>query len=172
MATHSNTLAWKTPRTEEPGRLQSMGSQRARHDWATSLSFFLFSHLNYIIGLLKCLPWLPVLSLQNPLQCTLTIKDLLQLQCSPCLYVLLFPFLLLRSLIWLFKFNLALRSRFQLLVQGLNLSDLFNLLLSLPFLGSYNCIYPVLLCAVICRRTKQFNYNLWKYPVFFSCIKK
>ena len=37
MATHSSTLAWKIPRTEEPGRLQSMGSQRVWHDWATSL---------------------------------------------------------------------------------------------------------------------------------------
>ena len=32
MATHSSTLAWKIPRTEEPGRLQSMGSQRFGHD--------------------------------------------------------------------------------------------------------------------------------------------
>ena len=31
MATHSSVLAWKTPRTEEPGRLQSLGSQRVRH---------------------------------------------------------------------------------------------------------------------------------------------
>ena len=38
MAPHSSTLAWKIPRTEEPGRLQSMGSLRVRHDWATSLS--------------------------------------------------------------------------------------------------------------------------------------
>ena len=38
MATHSSTLAWKIPWTEEPGRLQSMGSQRIRHDWAISLS--------------------------------------------------------------------------------------------------------------------------------------
>ena len=34
MATHSNILAWKIPWTEEPGRLQSMGSQRIRHDWS------------------------------------------------------------------------------------------------------------------------------------------
>ena len=34
-----HTLAWKFPWTEEPGRLQSMGSQRVEHDWATSLSF-------------------------------------------------------------------------------------------------------------------------------------
>ena len=32
MATHSSTLAWKIPWTEEPGGLQSMGSQRVRHD--------------------------------------------------------------------------------------------------------------------------------------------
>ena len=32
MATHSSTLAWKTPWTEEPGGLQSMGSQRVRRD--------------------------------------------------------------------------------------------------------------------------------------------
>ena len=39
MATHPSTLAWKIPWTEEPGRLQSMGSQRVGHDWETSLSF-------------------------------------------------------------------------------------------------------------------------------------
>ena len=32
MATHSSTLAWKIPSMEEPGRLQSMGSQRVGHD--------------------------------------------------------------------------------------------------------------------------------------------
>ena len=34
-ATHSSTLAWRIPWTEEPGRLQSMGSQRVGHDWVT-----------------------------------------------------------------------------------------------------------------------------------------
>ena len=38
MATHSSTLAWRIPWREEPGRLQSMGLQRAGYDWATSLS--------------------------------------------------------------------------------------------------------------------------------------
>ena len=32
MATHSSILAWEVPRTEEPGRLQSMGSHRVGHD--------------------------------------------------------------------------------------------------------------------------------------------
>ena len=36
MATHSSTLTWKIPRMEELGRLQSTGSQRVGHDWATS----------------------------------------------------------------------------------------------------------------------------------------
>ena len=38
MAIHSSILAWRIPWTVEPGRLQSIGSQRVRHDWATSLS--------------------------------------------------------------------------------------------------------------------------------------
>ena len=42
MAPHSSTLAWKIPWAEEPGGLQSMGSRRVGHDWATSLSLFTF----------------------------------------------------------------------------------------------------------------------------------
>ena len=38
MAIHSSTRAWKIPWVEETGMLQSMGSQRVRHDWATSLT--------------------------------------------------------------------------------------------------------------------------------------
>ena len=34
MATYSSILAWEIPRTEEPGRIQSMGSQRVRQDSA------------------------------------------------------------------------------------------------------------------------------------------
>ena len=44
MASHSSTLNWKIPWAEEPGRLQSMGSLRVRHDWSTSLSLFTFMH--------------------------------------------------------------------------------------------------------------------------------
>ena len=44
MATHSSTLAWEIPWTEEPGRLQSMGLRRVGQDWATSLSLFTFMH--------------------------------------------------------------------------------------------------------------------------------
>ena len=44
MAPYSSTLAWKIQWMEEPGRLQSMGSLRVRHDWVASLSLFTFMH--------------------------------------------------------------------------------------------------------------------------------
>ena len=42
LLSHSSTLAWKIPWTKEPGGLQSMGSLRVGHDWATSISLFTF----------------------------------------------------------------------------------------------------------------------------------
>ena len=49
MATHSSIFAWKPPWMVEPGRLQSMGSQRVGHDWATSLHFWsLFSSFLFL----------------------------------------------------------------------------------------------------------------------------
>ena len=56
MAPHSSTLAWKIPWTEEPGRLQSVGSLRVRHDWAASLFHFSLSCIGEGNG--------------NPLQCS------------------------------------------------------------------------------------------------------
>jgi len=44
MAPHSSTLGWKIPWTEEPSRLQSMGSLRVGYDWATLLSLYTFMH--------------------------------------------------------------------------------------------------------------------------------
>jgi len=65
MATHSSALAWRSPWTEEPGRLQSMGSQRVRHDWATHTNN-VFSSLQISLHTTSCrqsyntalLPWL------------------------------------------------------------------------------------------------------------------
>ena len=52
IVTHSSILAWKIPRIEEPGTLQSMGSQRVGHDCVTSLTHSIFRghllHLNAI----------------------------------------------------------------------------------------------------------------------------
>ena len=49
MATHSSILAWRIPWTEELGRLQSMGLQRAGHDWATSLHFTRIPSLTLLV---------------------------------------------------------------------------------------------------------------------------
>ena len=48
MATHSRILAWRIPRTEEPGRLQSVGSQRVGHNWTTA-------NRNIMVGLQCCI---------------------------------------------------------------------------------------------------------------------
>ena len=60
MAIYSSTIAWKLPWTEEPGRLRSMGTQRVRHDWATSLFFNIHLFCEWMLhsswqNLLKCL---------------------------------------------------------------------------------------------------------------------
>ena len=55
MATHSSTLAWRIPWTEEPGRLQSTGLQRVGHDWATSLHFMFID--TYCWRKLLRVPW-------------------------------------------------------------------------------------------------------------------
>ena len=51
-ATPSSTLTWRIPLTEDPGGLQSMGSQRIRHDWATSLVHWFHSRA------FRFIPWL------------------------------------------------------------------------------------------------------------------
>ena len=50
---HSSILAWRIPWTEEPGGLQSMGSKKVRHCWATNTFFSLLSHLH--IGMVYCI---------------------------------------------------------------------------------------------------------------------
>ena len=55
MATHSSILAWRIPRMEEPGGLQSTGSQRVGHDWATRfllLSVYMSRLLSHFADLL------------------------------------------------------------------------------------------------------------------------
>ena len=61
MATHSSILAWRIQWTEEPGRLQSMGSQRVGHDWAANTftlselgSFSIFLSFHLTLGETSC----------------------------------------------------------------------------------------------------------------------
>ena len=56
MATHSSTLAWKIPWTEEPDRLQSIGSQRVRHNCVTSLSLSLMKEIKDDINRWRNIP--------------------------------------------------------------------------------------------------------------------
>ena len=73
MATHSSIVAWRIPWTEEPGRLQSMGSQRVRHDWVTSPSFFLS---RFIIAFLPRNRHLLISWLQSPSAVILELKKI------------------------------------------------------------------------------------------------
>ena len=60
MTVKSSTLAWKIPWMEEPDRLQSMGLQRAGHDWATSLHFTSLSAIRVVsYAYLRLLIFLP-----------------------------------------------------------------------------------------------------------------
>ena len=52
MATHSSILAWRIPWIEEPGQMQSTGSQRVGHDWVTSLIKDICIGYQY-----KCIHW-------------------------------------------------------------------------------------------------------------------
>ena len=53
MATHSSILAWRIPWTEEPGRLQSLGSQRVRHDRATNTHTHTYIYILLVLFLSK-----------------------------------------------------------------------------------------------------------------------
>ena len=70
MGTHSSTLAWKIPWTEEPGRLQAY---RVRHDWATSLSTAseskdILDERRHMGDYSPCRAWRPLLSFLNGVQ--------------------------------------------------------------------------------------------------------
>ena len=100
MAPHSITIAWKTPWMDEPGGLQSMGSRRVRHDWATSLSLSVYyCHLSLISS--ASVRSIPFLSYIEPIFAwNVSLVSLLFLKRS-----LVFPILLFSSisLHWLLR---------------------------------------------------------------------
>ena len=49
IATHSGILPWRIPWTEEPSRLQSMGSQKVRHNWVTFTFFTFLSQISHLL---------------------------------------------------------------------------------------------------------------------------
>ena len=62
MATHSSTLAWKIPRTEEPGRLQSMGlqSQTRLSDFTFTFILEMLAHFYLVLAVFSNLHFFPV----------------------------------------------------------------------------------------------------------------
>ena len=81
MATHSSILSWKIPWMEEPGRLQSMGSQRVGHDWVTSLSLSVYSCHLFLISSVRSIPFLsfvvPIFAWHVPLVPLIFLKRFL-----------------------------------------------------------------------------------------------
>ena len=53
MATHSSVLAWRIPRTGEPGGLPSVGSHRVRHDWSDLAAAAAYIYTHIISGIIK-----------------------------------------------------------------------------------------------------------------------
>ena len=56
LATHSSILAWRSPWTEEPGTVQSTGSQRVRHNWVTN-TFTLSTSIPHSLDSEPCFSW-------------------------------------------------------------------------------------------------------------------
>ena len=94
-ATHASTLAWKNPWTDEPGRLQSMGSQRVGQDRATSLS--LFSSLSYICLHLHFIREILAMSI-SAVQATSSLASLIHISETEGGYEILSELQLLRCL--------------------------------------------------------------------------
>ena len=65
IATHSSTLVWKIPWTEEPGKLQTMRSQRVGHDWATWLYGIWFGNIHKIKMHISLDPKIPLLEIYS-----------------------------------------------------------------------------------------------------------
>ena len=87
MATHSSILVWRIPWTEEPGELQSMGSQRVWHYWATSLytssPFVLCAGLSRSVKSVFATPW--TAAHQAPLSMEILQVRILELSCHALL---------------------------------------------------------------------------------------
>ena len=80
MATRSSILAWKIPWTEEPGRLQSMGSQRVRQDWSTSLKELKSNERDKAVS--KCLKYITFWFGRSNIMYYLTMNFLLDMKVS------------------------------------------------------------------------------------------
>ena len=93
MATHSNILAWKIPWTEEPGGLQSMGSQRVGHHWVTNTFAEILGHLLKLTSNITF--WMP--SFRPWKHFTCTFLEILILSCYIFEWILNYLILAIRQ---------------------------------------------------------------------------
>ena len=98
MATHYSILAWKIPWMEEPGRLESMGSKRVRHDWVTSVQFSSVQLLSRVR--LFATPWTEAHQASVSITNTQSLLKLISIKSvMPSKYLILWrPLLLLPSI--------------------------------------------------------------------------
>ena len=143
MATHCSVLAWRIPRTEEPGGLQTIGSQRGSHDWSNS------AHL---------LSWQPLITKQDQIQ-ALREGSLILCNHLPYLY---FHF----CFHWLWPFKnrvgshqscLSLPSKCQP-----NKANLLLISIKLARL-KFRCLHWPL------RSSKPILYESWEPPACYGC---
>ena len=130
MAPHSSTLAWKIPWMEEPGGLQSMGSQRVRHDWATSLSLSCIGEGN-----------------GNPLQCSCLENPRDGGAWWAAISGVTQSWTQLKQL----SSSSSRQTRRPLLMWGFSINEIhdiwvwiFTFPMDLEFLGPHSCLYPLL----------------------------
>ena len=90
MATHSRTLAWKIPWTEEPCRLQSMGSLRVGHDWSDLAAAAAMN--NYVEYFYMCFL---LIGIPSFVKCV--FKSLVYFDCIACFFIVSFSELFIHS---------------------------------------------------------------------------
>ena len=75
VATHSCILGWRIPWTEEPGGLQSTGSQRVRHNWETNTNPNVHIKVMFLLYSIKCIILLYLLKVHTLIKNTLLLKS-------------------------------------------------------------------------------------------------
>ena len=100
MASHSRILAWEIPWTQEPGRLQSMGSQRVGHDWAGSCGHL--TSLSMIISRsIRCCKWCYFILWLNNIPLYICTSSSLSIHLSMDIWAVSTSWLLWTVLLWI-----------------------------------------------------------------------
>ena len=185
MTTHSSILAWKIPRTEKPGKLQSMGSQRVGHDWATSLHF-----TRFVIAILQRNKRLSNSWLQSPSAVILESKKMKSVTVStvspsicnevmgPNAMILVFWMLNFKPDFSLYSFTFIKRLFSSSSVSAIRVvsSAFLRLLIFLPEILIPVCISSILafhmMCSAYTLNKQSDNVQPWftPFPIWNHCV--